>query len=306
MAFCTNCGAEVRGSFCVQCGSPAGSAGPAAGAQPAASVSGSRPPAPAAGAPPAAPISGSQPPAPAKKKSRLLVWVLVGVLTLVVLAGVAVVGVGFFVASKVKQAGFDPELMEKNPGLAMTKMIAAANPDIEVVKVDEGRGRITLREKSSGKVTTVDFEDVKQGRITFRQEGQEAVTLDTGGSGESGAFEIRSGDQSMRFAEGASAKRPDWLPTYPGAAPGEGFTRNIGGNEEGVFTFTTSDPPRKVFDFYRQALESAGMQITSEFDDSGAAPGGTLGGEDATRKVALMISTADGKTLTAVTFGTKK
>ena len=140
----------------MKCGTPVGTS--AAPAQP-----GPSPVAPA----PAAPVKQAAPP---RKKTSPLVWVLVGLLGLFLLVGIGVVAGGFFLVHKAKQAGLDPSLWEKNPGLAATKMITAMNPDVQVLKTDEDKGLITLRDKKTGKVYTMDFEAVKEGRIKFQEE----------------------------------------------------------------------------------------------------------------------------------------
>lgn len=295
MAFCTSCGAEVQGRFCVKCGSPAGAPAPSAAPPPP-------PPPPrqsAAMAPPPAP-----PQVPGKKKTSLLVWVLVGVVGLFVLLGVAVVGAGIFVVHKAKQAGLDPALMEKNPGLAVTKMLAAANPDIEVVRVDEAGGVITLREKSSGKTTTVDFEDIKRGRITFSSEGEKSVTFEAKGEGDSASFGVKSGNESVRFGGGSDFKTPAWLPAYPGAKAAGNYSAEGSGKEAGAFSFTTKDSTTKVLDFYANGLKSAGLEITSRGETVGE--GGGLEAEDASRKVSATVSRGDDGTSVSVSFEAKK
>src|SRR5437660_4575721 len=151
MAFCTTCGADVTSkSFCVQCGS-------------------------AVGAP-----AGQSPPAltPAKKTSPIL-WIILGVVGLFVLAGIAVTSAGLFLAHKVAQ----------NPAMAMAKILAVANPDVEVLSTDEGRNTITLRDKKTHETVTMSFDDVKKGKIVFKGNGQEA-TIQARGDGGNGTLEI--------------------------------------------------------------------------------------------------------------------
>ena len=113
--------------------------GRAAAARGSASAGSGAPPSfqpPAYQAPPVAP----PPPAmPGQRKTSPIVWILVIILGLFVVGAIGVVGVGMFVVHKVHQAGIDPELWQRNPGLAASKFIAATNPDVEVVHVDEGR-----------------------------------------------------------------------------------------------------------------------------------------------------------------------
>src|ERR1700733_5329648 len=112
MAFCTNCGATVPGAFCQNCGTPVASAG-AAGARPPAAAPGPLP----------------QPLPAAQRRTSPIVWILVIVLGLFVLAGIGTIAAGYFLVHKVRQAGFDPELMQRNPGLAVSKMIATMAPN---------------------------------------------------------------------------------------------------------------------------------------------------------------------------------
>src|SRR5512146_2968366 len=99
MAFCTSCGGRIADRFCEACGAPA--------------------PGTAAAAPAAA----------APRKTSPIVWILGGLAAVFLLCvGLVVIG-GIFVVHKAKQAGLDPSLWQRNPGLAATKMLAAAHPD---------------------------------------------------------------------------------------------------------------------------------------------------------------------------------
>ena len=158
MPFCTNCGASVEGAFCTKCGTAVG--------QPAAATPASAP----------AGVSAGGAVAPRKKTSPI-VWILGIVAGLFVLFGILVMAGGFFVFQKVKQAGIDPELMKRNPSVAAAKMIAAMNPDIEFVSVDEESKRVTLRQKSTGKEVTMDLRDVERGKISFDVEGEGKMTI---------------------------------------------------------------------------------------------------------------------------------
>ena len=97
------------------------------------------------GMPPQMPVAG--PP----KKSNALMWVLLGIGGLVLMVVLAL-GVGSFVVYRaVKKAGFDPDLMRNNPGLAMAKMVTAMNPDAEVLSTNDIAGTVEIHEKSTGK-----------------------------------------------------------------------------------------------------------------------------------------------------------
>ena len=265
MAFCTNCGASVSGTFCSQCGTPASGGTPPTGA--------------------ATVIPPAQSQVPAKRRMGPLGWILIVVLGLFVLVTLVVVGGGLFVYHKAKQAGVDPELMRSNPTLAISKMIAGTNPDVEVVSVDEGKGLITLKEKSTGKTVTMNFEDVKRGKIVFKEEGGEGGTA------------------TMEFGTG-SEKLPDWIPPYPGAKLAGRFVMKGAEGEGGTLHFTTGDAAVKVIAFYAEALKQGGMNVTTNQSGEG---GSVTGTDEATgRTVAVILNPGSGETTVNITFGTKK
>lgn len=267
MPFCTTCGSSVEGKFCIKCGTPVGA--PAA-APPVATYRAA-----------AQPVAAPQPVAPRKKTSPL-VWILVAVVGLFLLLGIAVIGGGFFLVHKAKQAGLDPALWEKNPGLAATKLLTAANPDVQVLRIDEGKGLVTLKDKKTGKIVTLDFDAIKEGRISFQDEATgESVTL--GG--------------------GSAVKIPAWVPSYPGSKPEGTFSAQGGEGQGGMFAFKTGDGPKKVLDWYQQSLEGAGFKV--EANASGET-GGIITAED-TSKRSVMVTTGGegGETGVQVTYSQK-
>jgi hypothetical protein len=286
MAFCTNCGGSVAGAFCPQCGTAV------------------KPMEQAAAAPPAAP-----PVAGAAKRTSPLVWILGIFFGLFVLGILAMVAGGLFVAHKVKQAGLDPNLMARNPGIAITKMLAAANPDVSVVSVDEGKSVVTLLDKKTGKTVTVSFADIQEGKIKFQEQGQEAITVDAGGAAKTGALEIKGPDGTLRLGGGAGIKVPDWIPAYPSSKPQGTFSVQKAEEESGTYTFNTSDAVKDVMSFYDRMLQQGGFKITSRTThDTGGSSGGMLTAEDADKKrsVVITLGTADGGTSVNVLFEVKK
>ncbi len=284
MAFCTNCGAQVAGAFCNQCGTPAGS--PAATPPPSVPQAPPQPPAQAVwGAPAAAPAIA---PAPARKTNPI-VWVLVILLGLFVLGGIAVVGAGIFVVHKARQAGLDPELLRSNPGLAVSKMVAAANPDVEVLKTDDSAGTITLRNRKDGKVITLSFDQIRGGNFSMRafDESGKAATVEFGGN----------------------VKLPSWVPDYPGSKPVATFAARGDSSDEqgeaGNFSFTTPDSPAKIISYYQDKLHELGMK--AEFT-AGAATGGMIvaADDDNTRSMQIVVGGGENETTVNVTYGRKR
>src|SRR6476620_7608924 len=128
------------------------------------------PPTTPIGGPPGPQFPAQQqfPPPPPQKKSNVLVWVVAGCGTFVVISVIVVFLGGYFIWNKAKEAGLDPELMQKRPALAVAKMMVAANPDVELVSVDDEKGLITVKDKKTGKTVTVNLEEAQKGKITFK------------------------------------------------------------------------------------------------------------------------------------------
>jgi len=158
------------------------------------------------GPPPQYPQGG-----PPQKKSKVWLWVLAGCGTFVLLGMVAFIAAGYFVWNKAQEAGLDPELMESQPALAAAKLVTALNPDLELVSVDEEEGLITIREKKTGKTVTVNVDQARAGKIVFEAEGEEPVTVEATGEGDSGSVEVTSEKGTVKIGSGASVNLPDWL-----------------------------------------------------------------------------------------------
>jgi hypothetical protein len=263
---------------------------------------------PAAGAPPASPVHSAPNAAPATlRKTSPLVWILVAVLGLFVLFGIAVVGGGLFLVHKAKQAGFDPELMRNNPGLATAKLLAATNPDLEVVSTDDQRGLITIRQKSTGKTMTVNFDEMKRGKLTFREDGKNAVTLEAHGNGDSGSLQMKSGSESLTIGANQAAL-PAWIPAYPNSKPASTFSVNSKEGTSASFQFQTQDTPKDVVAFYERGLKQTGFRINATTtSESGGSSGGLVSADDAANKRTVLVTVGTGQkgTTVSVTYSQK-
>jgi hypothetical protein len=265
MAFCTTCGANVSGAFCPRCGTPV-------------SVAGSQP------TPPPAAMAGVAPAAPPKRKTSPLVWILVIVLGLFLLGGMMIVGTGIFLVHKAHQAGIDPELWHRNPGLAAAKMITAVNPNLEIMRVNDGAGTITLRDKRTGKESTLTFDDARNGRFQIKTEDENGkqATVDFGGS---------------------ASRLPSWVPVYPGSKPQVTITGSDTSGEGGNFTFTTPDSPSTVMDYFKDKFKLLNMQegITQTTTNEG----GVLTGSGDGKTLVIAVGSSGGQTTVNVTYGQK-
>lgn len=183
---------------------------------------------------------------PAKKGTSPIVWILLIVGGLMLAGVLCIVGFTWFVVHKAKQAGFDPELMKSNPGLAVSKMVTAFNPDVEVLNTDDREGTITIRDRKTGKVAKLSFDDVKNGHFNMKvTEDGKTSTLDIG--------------------ENVASKLPPWVPVYPGAKINGGLsaTSSDDNGNAGTFTFTTNDSADSIRTFYENKGKDANMQVSS-------------------------------------------
>jgi hypothetical protein len=276
MAFCTKCGAGLNGAFCMQCGAPAAqqAQGPAIPAD-----------APMSAATP--PMTPAPPPPAATRKTSPIVWILVIVFGLFALGAIGVVGTGWFVLHKVRRAGLDPDLFRTNPGLAVGKILAATNPDLDVVDTNEGAGTVTVRDRRNGKRFTMSFDAARNGSFSMKADD---------GDGKGGTLEF-----------GAAAKLPSWLPQYPGSHAEPMFSAkgssDDGAGEAGNFTFKTDDPPSKVLSFYEDKAKELGMSL-QRINAAGTATIVASGESDKFLKVLTMEDS--GQTTVNVTYGRKR
>jgi hypothetical protein len=234
----------------------------------------------------------------APKKTNPLVWILAGVLGLFVLMGVVVVAGGLFVAKKVSD-------MTSSPGLAAVKLMVAANPDLELVSSDEAKGKVTIREKKTGKVVTANFDQIENGKITFEQDG-ESVSIEAPKNGD--GMDIKGNGGTVRLA--GDGKLPDWLPPYPGAtAKVAGAQADSATEQSGMVVFTTTDEPQKLLAFYREALKNAGIaDLLNTTTTSDGKLAGMLTGQsaDQRRSAQVLFGSNEGKTSATITYSTKK
>jgi len=271
MAFCTNCGASMEGQFCAKCGARVG-----------AEVS--------AGAPPAAP----------QKKSKVLTWVLLGCGGLVVIALVSALGLGLFVRSRIGDT--------RNPGFAAAKLMASMNPNVEVLNADENTGKITMREKKTGKTVTLDFKDIQQGRISFQGDNGEKVDIRGGGEGDSGSMTIEGGEGKVQLGQGSLANVPAWVPKYPGAQVAGTYSAQGKDEDGGTFQLKCGGSVQQVADYYEQQLKAAGMKIDRHSMQSGSGSMTMVSGTDdaSRRSVVASVSSSDGGTVAHIVYAVKK
>jgi hypothetical protein len=228
-------------------------------------------------------------PAPPQKKMSPLVIILLVLLGLFALGAIAVVGGGLFIAHKLHQAA-------GNTGLAAAKVLAATNPDVDVVSTDDDRGTITIRDRKTGKNLTLSFDDIKNGRLHMEADGKQ-VSIEAKGDGANSGIEVKTSDgESMKFG-GVGEKLPAWIPTFPGTPSSHGQTVSHNAKEDsGATSFELKQPVTKLSDYYYDALNKAGLKASKTMaSDQMAVIQGT---DDADRRAVVFTITGNGDTST--------
>jgi hypothetical protein len=245
------------------------------------------------GTPPPPPYN---PAPPAKKGMGPLGWVAIGCGIIVVLGAIVVGGLGWLAKRQVDK-------FADNPGMAAAEMIVKMNPELELVKSDRDAGTLTVRNKKTNEVVTVDLEDAKSGNISFS-------------SDEGGKVEVGEGGMKVTDEKGqvstigiGGGQPPSWLSTYPGGTSQSTFDTNTAEGHSGAFTVSTSDSIEQVADYYESELEAAGLKvIKNTMQTDGKTSGGSVNGtsEDEKRSAGVMLAVGDDGGTTAIVTFTEK
>jgi len=220
----------------------------------------------------------------------------------IIIIAVVVISGGVFLSKKAKEDGIDADLLKKNPALA------AANPELELVNVDEDSRTMTIRNKETGERLKVDFEDIEKGRISFEtEEGEMTIKADEAGA--SAKIKDEEGEtESVEF--GISSDRseiPDWIPVFKGNL-NVSFTGSDQEMSAGNFSIETDAKPKEIQDFYVTRLEKQGLSVeisTSEFGGS-QLTNLTFSDEDDKRHISINIQEQDDKSMITVHYQIKK
>ena len=213
------------------------------------------------GARPGVPVQG-------KKGLPVLAWIAIGCGGIVVLGGIAFMILGWLAVNKMKDVASE---FEANPAKAAAEMVVRMNPDLEMVESDKDAETLTIREKSSGKVVTLDYQDIKEGRLSFESEdGRVEITGQP--QGDEGVMTITTGEGQTQI--GGGGEIPDWVPAHPNTTERRSLMHSSGPTgDTGHAAFTVDEGAAEVVAFYREELESAGYTVSTV---AGSSAGGSV------------------------------
>jgi hypothetical protein len=246
-------------------------------------------------------VPPQMPNAPKKGTSVLaIVGMGCGVLALVVLVG------GFLLmracTSKLKDFAND---MEKNPAKTTALLAVKMNPDLELVSTNDATNEITVRDKKSGEVTTLSFNDIAQGKFKYKNSKGEEVTIDAANQGGKGNIVVKDKNGTTVISGDAqSAPPPPWVPTYPGAQNAGGMRSEKADKVSGMYGTETTDAPAKVKDFFEPKLKAGGFEVETSTISGGNGEIITLKAtKDGDKQTLTVIITTDnGKTRIAINY----
>lgn len=243
-----------------------------------------------------APTTSSTPPPPPPsavpvKKSSPWKWILIGCLGIFVVGCVIAAALGVFVFNKAKSVIED---VADNPVKAAAEMMVRMNPDLELIESDDEAETMTIKDKTTGAVSTFNWSDIQNGNLTFETDGK-TYTLD-GSEAADGQIAVRdeSGQETMSFGGG---EVPDWFPAYHNAAEANVLVNaNQDGQQSTIWTFQTPDAVADVLGFYETQLEGAGWEVTSSSSDVGGVENGSIEAkrDDGAKTLNLVISKQGG------------
>jgi hypothetical protein len=163
---------------------------------------------------------------PSQTRAGMPVWVkvLLVLAVLFVLGIAAVAGAGYYFFRK----------LADEPGGARAAVLRMANPDYEIVEVDEKDKQIRVRHKKTGKEGTIPLDRLERGSV------------------------ISPKDVGLTNDEAGLKAPPAWA-QYPEATvestAGDAHTTQI--------RLKTDDPAEKVFEYYETQLKANGYEVSS-------------------------------------------
>jgi hypothetical protein len=201
-----------------------------------------------------------------------------------------VIGAGLYFAKKVVE----------NP-IEAAAAVLSTNPDVEVLSKDADKGLITVRDKRNGKTVTVDLEQIKQGKLFVATDGKE-VQVEAG----EGGVRVKSSEGETAVIGGGQAKLPSWIPAYPGAEIHSALSAAKDDRQSAMVGFTTTDPLRRVLEFYTDGLKKNGFTIESQTMVSDTAAVVTAKSESPKRTAVVNVAAENGKTNVGLIFSDKE
>lgn len=149
--------------------------------------------------------------------------VLLGLGALVIVGILGIAGVTYYFVQKITN----------EPGGVMGAAVRMANPDYEIISINEQTRTLVVRHKKTGKEGPIGFDRLRNGAI-------------------------HPSDIGLSNDEAGVMAMPEWL-IYPGAAE----VSKAGGEQNIQATLETDDNSEKVFAYYEGKLQANQFRVSS-------------------------------------------
>jgi flagellar basal body-associated protein FliL len=273
--------------------------------------------------PPSAPPPPPPPPAaPVKGSNRTLIIVLCILGGLLLIIGGCVTTCTYFVHKKAKEYTGEAQ---KDPQLAAVSLIASINPNLQIVSKDAAARKITIKNKRTGEVVTLDLNDygaenmdkvmekfAKGQKVTppAKSDSEASEPAAAPAMTEEPPAPTIPAQQSISPARASAQaavlkKFPAFIPVYRGGKTLDASLQTIVGNTIGNYVFTTDDSGETVADFYEKTLTEAGFTIAGRnngTNDNGATTSMVAQHTDPQMMTMVTIEIDKGKTHVDINF----
>ncbi len=246
-------------------------------------------------------------PAPKKGLSGLVI-AGIGCGGLIVLAVLIAVLLMMKACNMVKDVAGD---FKNNPGKAAAMMALKFNPEVDIVKTDDAKGEITVRNKKSGEEVTLSFNDIAKGKFSMKNAKGEEVSIDGSDVAGKGGVVMKGpqGEVIIGGTNSAAVAPPTWVPMYPNlkSQPG-GMRSEKNGAVAGAFIAESADAGAKIKDFYEAKLKEAGFETGVTTTTTGEGEFNVINGtkDDGKTTMNVVITTDKGKTGVMINYEGKK
>ncbi len=245
-----------------------------------------------------------------KKGLHPMAWVAIGCAGLLLVVFLVVGVGGAFVFKKGKEL---VEEIEANPTKAAAELVVRVNPELDLVESDEEAGTMTIRNNKTDQVITLDYEAIKDGRFEWEtDEGEKgSIAISTTDSGEGAPqLKISTAEGDTKFGAGVDLSEvPDWVPAYPNTIERKGtFSSQTAAGVTGAYSFSTSDKPQAIIDYYEKLLGGQGFEISKQTFQGGNNSGGNVSGTRANdgRTVSVFVQAKESGSEGMVQFSESK
>jgi hypothetical protein len=185
---------------------------------------------------------------PARKGLPPLAWAGIGCGSLALLAAIAG---ALLVGTCAKKSIKVVSQLSANPGKAAAENMVAHHPDLSQVAMDDAAGQMTLRLKDSGETIALNYAEIAQGKIPFKDA---AGTLLPPGPGD-------------------LSKIPTWVPRYPGTTDDHAvFHTDDPSRTLGIISARTTDSSEDISKFFENEATKLSLNFpvrtSMNFNDS--------------------------------------